>query len=229
MKSGSKIVLLALLVPAMALAIGVIGPPPCVGDGCDYHYVLTLPDVDYNGTSWVVDTTPGDTWSFSFDWAGPLRYNSPAGSDLGYTSPSGPPIPDWTFTGLTFSADAYSHSTVLITFKDEISADTYLNYTVNFLLDGTDTFWATLGPQTFASTSPANDPSSGSFVSDASFTVNAPLLAFEPDCSGYCSVDTSTSRLAATPEPTSILLLGTIALSLGFVAFKRRVRGSTPL
>jgi hypothetical protein len=216
MKSVSKLVFLALLIPVMGLAI-VANPCGPGGTGCDYHYALTLTGLSGGNE----DLT--NTWTFAFDWVGPYRSNSPANSLGSCCAENGSPKAGWTPGGgngfgngttfgsgiiASFSANSSSDVFLEIYFQDN-SGDGNQGSAVDYHLTGTDAFWATLGLQTFSQT-------------DAFSTLNGT----DPPCTA-CTVVTTRSPLAATPEPASLLLFGTIAAGIGFGLRKRARRSTT--
>lgn len=222
MKSVSKLVFLALLIPVMGLAT-ISGPPPpppgcgADGTGCDYHYAFTLTGL----SGGKEDLT--NLWTFSFDWVGPYRASSPPNSLLGYGE-TGSPKAGWTSGGgngsgngttfgsyipASFSANSSSDVFLEIYFQDLITTDANYGSAVDYHLTGTDAFWATLGLQTFASTN-----------------AYSTISGTDPPCTA-CTV-TITATPLATPEPASFLLLGTIAMGLGF-GLRKRVKRSTTI
>ena len=195
-----------------------------------YIYDLSLPTFDANDN-------PNGTFDFQFSWLGPLQYNAPDGS----LCPNGCPVTGTTpgspepfffynpslsdFTATTTPAACSSSpsggcSQVDLAFTEEETTDlpggnSFLPPTITFTLVEPDSFWATLGFQTF----PANLDGANGIGASYVFSGGAPADLGSIACEN-CSVDTST-----TPEPaTSILILGGLA---GFILTMRRFSSRT--
>jgi hypothetical protein len=111
-------------------------------------------------------------------------------------------LPDYYYSSITFTADPTTTDPEVILRYSDGSGDQIV-----FTMMEPNTFWATLGPQTFASMDPPTVASPGA---DWDY-----FPGTDPGCLN-CSVNTS-----ATPEPGSF---GLLAISLGGLILMLRRR-----
>ncbi len=161
-----------------------------------YDYTLNLPELQPTDGGYQ---ETGSTFQLEFSWIGPMQTDS--SGPLSCCTVLGSPVAGYNFSGSVFTTDLTDTDPEVILRYSDGSGDLIV-----FAMMEPNSFWATLGPQTFASADPPTVASPG-----AGWEY---LPGLDPGCSN-CSVNTS-----ATPEPGAF---GLAAISLtGLILTLRR-------
>jgi hypothetical protein len=196
------------MVPGFMLAI-YVPPGTCTSaDTCTYS--ITGTGLDTANDPPTEDTL--STWNLTFVFLGPEMYNA-GPNTLESFSVTGTPANGWVYDASESGLTSYgSDGAAFVTFDNDSGVDTDQT-TVTYEFFGTDSFWATLGDQSFGATSDSSNLSGAFFVFN-----NA-----GPQADGPCTACTVTTTASAVPEPSSVALLATVA-GISALLFRRRQR-----
>lgn len=206
----SKLASLALMAPGFMMAIVYVDP--CAAPGsCTYAYSISATGLDTSVNEPVEDVTT--TWNLAFSTLGPEKLNAPDNFLQSFVV-TGTPASGWVYDNANSGLTSYgTNGAAKITF-DDTNPDGLGISTVTYKFYGTDAFWAqTGGPFNFGAT---NNPSADS---GAFFVFNSPT---DGVCTA-CSVSTTATPNAVTPEPGSLGLLAAV-IGMCLLPFRKKLQ-----